>query len=92
MYSVSFLVWSLFSSATIYIQNDMYNEPLPLEEAATDEDGDYDFAPDVGSPGVEVAPLDVNDKDEDVPYPDTTDEEDDITDEDVDYLMEEEAY
>ena len=54
-------VWSsisVFSSNAFFPQNE--NEQT---------DGAYIFEPDADYPNVEVAPLDVNNKDEDVPYP-----------------------
>jgi len=61
------LFWGLWSSISVFSENGMLSdanikmrENVPVEE--------YDFAPDEGSRGVEVAPLPVNSQDKNVPY------------------------
>ena len=61
-------VWSsisIFSSSSFFPQTE--NEQ---------SDGPYVFEPDADSPNVEVAPLDVNKEDEDVPYPPSSSDSD----------------
>lgn len=64
---LAFVCFSLWTSVSVFSQNDLFSdisvemkENVPIEE--------YDFEPDEGSPGVEVAPLPVNSQDKDVPY------------------------
>ena len=52
----------------MFSQTDFYEE-LRTPETPDTYSSPYDFAPDADSPDVEVAPLEVNDKDQDVPYP-----------------------
>lgn len=73
---IRFIVIGLWTSFSVFTYTDLstkiQNQSLPNE---------YQFEPDPGNPGVEVAPLDVNSEDEDVPIPNTTNftEENDTT-------------
>lgn len=69
---ITFIILGLWTTFSVFtytdLSPDMQNQ-LPSEE--------YQFKPDPGNPGVEVAPLDVNSQDEDVPFPDTYNQKND---------------
>ena len=60
------ILLSFLSAVTVMAQNDAL-ENITTEVNETIINPQYDFAPDADSPNVEVAPLTVNNKDQDVP-------------------------
>ncbi len=64
MYKRKLALISIWTAVSVF----SYSDFSPAE-SMPQENNPYQFEPDAGSPGAEVAPLDVNAKDEDVPYP-----------------------
>lgn len=59
-------VFSIWSSISVFSHTDLYDD-LQEQMAQNVHNEEYEFVPDEGSPGVEVAPLKVNSQDQDVP-------------------------
>lgn len=77
------LILSFVGVISVLSQTETYEDiNLKLNELVSEQQ--YDFEPDEDSPDVEVAPLDVNNQDQDVPIP-----EDDVS-EDVNVEIEDE--
>ncbi len=60
------ILWllSIWTSISVFSQTDVFYEKPDGENIQNQE---YEFVPDTDSPGVEVAPLEVNSEDEDIP-------------------------
>lgn len=77
MHKLLVIILSFLSAVTVMAQNDAFEE-INTEVQENITEPQYNFAPDEGSPGVEVAPLAVNSKDQDVPLQPTVQEKVDI--------------
>lgn len=66
MQKFTVILLSFLSAVTVMAQNDAL-ENITTEVNETIINPQYDFAPSADSPNVEVAPLTVNNKDQDVP-------------------------
>ena len=73
MQKLAAILLSFLSAVTVMAQNDAL-ESINTEVEETISNPQYDFAPDAGSPDVEVAPLAVNNEDKDVPLQPVVDE------------------
>ena len=80
MQRFSVILLSFLSAITVLAQNDSLQD-INAEITETVTQPQYDFAPDEGSPNVEVAPLAVNSEDQDVPLKPTVSENVEITSE-----------
>lgn len=63
---IRFIILGLWTTFSVFSYTDLSPE---MQNQPTYEE--YKFEPDPGNPGVEVAPLDVNAQDEDIPFPNT---------------------
>ena len=73
MQKFAVILLSFLSTIAVLAQNDGLQE-IDAQVTETVTQPQYDFAPDEGSPDVEVAPLAVNAKDQDVPLKPTISE------------------
>ena len=73
MQKFAVILLSFLSTVAVLAQNDGFQD-INVQVTETVTQPQYDFAPDEGSPNVEVAPLAVNAKDQDVPLKPTVSE------------------